>query len=385
LVGVSQILFSVLFIHLSGGRIETHFHVFGSLAFLAFYRDWRPVFIGTVVTAIDHLVRGAFWPESVYGVLSATPWRALEHSAWVLFEDLILWASIQMALKEMRSVSESQAAIEMKSRQLAELNQTLEQKVEWRTKELKKSQEQVLNQQQSLIASSKMSALGEMAGGIAHEVNTPLAAIQMMAERAHERAESGDVSAQFVRENSERILKTTARITKIIHGLRTFCRDGSGDQFQTVSVKQLVEETIGLCMERFRRHDVQLNLEGLDEQLAFEGREIQISQVLLNLLNNAHDAVVDLSERWVTVSVLDRGSNVEIVVTDSGHGIPENVVQKIFQPFFTTKEIGKGTGLGLSIAFGIVSEHGGKLSVDASCPNTRFVIHLPKQRSQAAA
>ena len=111
-VSISQILFSVLFIHLTGGRIETHFHIFGSLAFLAFYRDWRPVAIGTVITAMDHLIRGLWWPESVYGVLTASPWRALEHAAWVVFEDIILFYSIRLALNELRAFSKAQAEME---------------------------------------------------------------------------------------------------------------------------------------------------------------------------------------------------------------------------------------------------------------------------------
>ncbi len=84
-IAVAQVVFSSLLIHISGGRIETHFHVFGSLAFLAAYRDWRVLVLPTIVVAVDHLVRGVFWPETVFGVLTASPWRWLEHAAWVLF------------------------------------------------------------------------------------------------------------------------------------------------------------------------------------------------------------------------------------------------------------------------------------------------------------
>ena len=83
-------LMGALLIHLTGGRIETHFHVFGSLAFLAFYRDWRVLVPATVVVALDHMLRGIFWPQSVYGVLVASQWRWLEHAAWVIFEDVFL-------------------------------------------------------------------------------------------------------------------------------------------------------------------------------------------------------------------------------------------------------------------------------------------------------
>src|SRR5262249_115003 len=92
-IGVAQMLMSALLIHLTGGRIDTHFHVLGSLAFLAFYRDWRVLVPATVVVAVDHMLRGIFWPQSVYGVLVASQWRWLEHAAWVVFEDVFLVVS----------------------------------------------------------------------------------------------------------------------------------------------------------------------------------------------------------------------------------------------------------------------------------------------------
>ena len=100
-IATGQILMSALLIYLTGGRIETHFHVFGSLAFLAFYRDWRVLVPATVVVAADHLLRGMFWPESVYGVLAASQWRWLEHAGWVLFEDAVLFVAIKRNVAEM--------------------------------------------------------------------------------------------------------------------------------------------------------------------------------------------------------------------------------------------------------------------------------------------
>src|SRR5437764_876381 len=90
IVGIAQMLMGALLIHLLGGRIETHFHVFGSLAFLAFYRDWRVLISASAIVTIDHFLRGVYWPRSVYGVLVASDWRWLEHAGWVIFEDLFL-------------------------------------------------------------------------------------------------------------------------------------------------------------------------------------------------------------------------------------------------------------------------------------------------------
>lgn len=107
-VAVGQMCYSALLIHLTGGRIETHFHVFGSLAFLAGYRDWRVLVTATVIVATDHFVRGVWYPMSVYGVLTASPWRFAEHAGWVVFEDIVLFWSCYMARRDMRSICEQQ-------------------------------------------------------------------------------------------------------------------------------------------------------------------------------------------------------------------------------------------------------------------------------------
>lgn len=129
-IAVAQMLFSALLIHLMGGRLETHFHIFGSLAFLAFYRDWRVLVPATAVIATDHMLRGFFWPESVFGVLAASPWRALEHAGWVVFEDIFLAASCVQSRREMRAIAESQA-------QLEDAYQETERQVQERTAELR--------------------------------------------------------------------------------------------------------------------------------------------------------------------------------------------------------------------------------------------------------
>lgn len=116
-IAISQMLASALLIHLSGGRIETHFHVFGSLAFLAFYLDWRVLISATLVVASEHFLRGIFWPESVYGITNPEWWRFLEHAFWVAFEDAILIWSCINGLREMRYMAHQQAELEHLSEQ----------------------------------------------------------------------------------------------------------------------------------------------------------------------------------------------------------------------------------------------------------------------------
>ena len=111
-IAVAQMLMSVLLIDLTGGRIETHFHVFGSLVILSFYRDWRVLIPATIVVYLDHFLRGIYWPYSVYGVLSASPWRSIEHAGWVIFEDIFLVISCLRSVREMRFIANRTAALE---------------------------------------------------------------------------------------------------------------------------------------------------------------------------------------------------------------------------------------------------------------------------------
>lgn len=118
-IAASQMLSSALLIHLTGGRIETHFHIFGSLAFLAFYLDWQVILTATVVVAADHFLRGVYWPESVYGVANPEWWRFLEHAGWVAFEDVFLIWSCVLGRREIISSAARQAQVE----HLSELEQ----------------------------------------------------------------------------------------------------------------------------------------------------------------------------------------------------------------------------------------------------------------------
>ncbi|HEY2953477.1 MAG TPA: response regulator, partial [Verrucomicrobiae bacterium] len=156
-IAVAQMLTSALLIHLTGGRIETHFHVFGSLAFLAFYRDWRVLVSATVVVAADHFIRGLYWPQSVFGVLTASSWRWIEHAGWVIFEDSFLFLSIRQSLQEMWSGAERQTRLET-------VNEAIEVKVTERTDELRqeiterKRAEQALWESEQLYAQIALNA-----------------------------------------------------------------------------------------------------------------------------------------------------------------------------------------------------------------------------------
>ncbi len=244
----------------------------------------------------------------------------------------------------------------------------------------RKAAEQIMaNQRAALLTTAKMSSLGEMAAGIAHEINNPLTVIVGNAARIKRQLDLNQFSAEDAEAALTKIENTGHRIAKIISGLRSFSRNADKDSVEPVLVSKVVEDTLGLCSERFKFHAVTLTCElGASAEALVLGRPAQLSQVLLNLLGNAYDAVELLPEKWVLVKGEVVGDRIILSVTDSGNGIDGDVAQKMMEPFFTTKDVGKGTGLGLSINKGIIEDHHGRFYYDESSAHTRFVIELPR-------
>jgi C4-dicarboxylate-specific signal transduction histidine kinase len=159
--------------------------------------------------------------------------------------------------------------------------------------------------------------------------------------------------------------------------MQSFARNAENDPMESVTVKNVLDQTLVLCSERFRNHDIRLELDFPMEESYLHCRPTEIQQILINLVSNSFHAVENASERWVRLGVSVSAEKTEFSVTDSGAGIPPAIRAKIMQPFFTTKQAGKGTGLGLSISRAIAVQHKGDLFLDTQCKNTRFVLSLP--------
>lgn len=371
IVAVAQMCYSTLLIHITNGRIETHFHIFGSLAFLSFYRNPKVILLATVLTASDHIFRGAFATTSIYGVAEASIFRALEHAWWVVFEDVFLLKNIISQLEGGALFAQREAALE-------NAINNIEKTVNERTAELVASQQQVLDQQQSLINSARLSSLGEMAAGIAHEINNPLAIISTVVMDIRKKQQKQKLTPELLEDRLVDIDQTILRMTGIIQGLRNISRDSSRDKLEHVAMTDVMKDVLAICAQKFRNHSVDLRYN--EEKFAgvsLPCRRVQLAQVLMNLLNNGFDAVQELDgEKWIEIDFIQKGDQIVLVLTDSGSGIPEEVAAKIFQPFFTTKDVGKGTGLGLSLSKTIVENHGGTLEIGES-EHTQFKITLP--------
>lgn len=236
----------------------------------------------------------------------------------------------------------------------------------------------VAEQRIKMLNAARMSALGVMAGGIAHEINNPLAIISVAAQQLEGVLAGSEPDPARVNKVSDVILRNVERVQRIVRALRSLSRESPGDPFERASLKVIVADVLELCQERFKTHGIALTFPDLAEDAEIECRASQLSQVILNLLNNAYDAVDKLPEKWVRLDVEDDGECVVFSVTDSGDGLASGLAAKAFVPFFTTKKEGTGTGLGLSISRSIVQDHGGELEIDPAYPNTRFVVRIPR-------
>lgn len=243
-----------------------------------------------------------------------------------------------------------------------------------------KKQHKIIEQQDQIAKASKLSSIGEMAAGLAHEINNPLAVINMQSEMIRMLISKD----KNVLENQEKVLKsldlmknTVKKITKIISGLKKFSRDGSSDPIEKTSLDEIIEGTLIMTQYKAEQNQVEL-INTIPRNYNIKCRNAQIEQVLVNLVGNAIDAVSKLDEKWIKISFTEDINFNYLKVTDSGKGIPNEVVEKMFSPFFTTKEVGEGTGLGLSISKGILKSHQGDLILDEKSKNTCFVLKLPK-------
>ena len=236
--------------------------------------------------------------------------------------------------------------------------------------------------QQKLLATSKLVAAGELAAGLSHEINTPLTAMILNAEMIILQNEAKANTNPEITKRAVAIATVGHKISKIVEGLKIFSQESDARKKSSFFVKDLIDTTIDLCHEKFASSKVEIIVKPDLLNTTLHGQIDQLSLMLLNLFNNSLDAIKDLPEKWIRIETRLQQNYLELSVTDSGNGICKNVRDRIFFPFFTTKDIGQGVGLGLSVSTGIVQNHGGTLSYDDSCKNTRFLIQLPYNLSK---
>ena len=407
-IAVGQMLTSALLIHLTGGRLETHFHVFGSLAFLAIYRDWRVLATATVVVAADHFARGVFWPQSAFGVLTTSPWRWIEHAGWVIFENIFLVISIHQSVKEMHLISERQANLET-------INQNIEKLVRERTEELEQSHKR-------LIEASRQAGMAEVATSVLHNVGNVLNSINVSATVVSELLSKSKISnvakvsglmrehaadlgefitkdpkgrnlplfleqlADHLAREQTQALKEISSLAKNVDHVKDIVAMQQGYAkvsavTETLKVTDLLEDALRMNAGALIRHDVHFFREYEEHLPEITVEKHKVLQILVNLICNAKQACDESGspDKRLTVRVTNGSDKVRIALIDNGIGIePENLA-RIFNHGFTTKKEGHGFGLH-SGALG-AKEMGGSLSVQSEGrgKGATFILELPCQ------
>jgi signal transduction histidine kinase len=370
-IAVAQMLMSALLIHLTGGRIETHFHVFGSLAFLAFYRDWRVLVPATIVVAADHALRGFFWPQSVYGLLTVSSWRWLEHAAWVLFEDLFLAMSCRRGTREAREIAFRTA--------------TLERAHEDQTRHAVEQTELVARlrlTQQEVEAATR--AKSEFVANMSHELLTPLNAITLYSELLQENAQADGREDDVA--DLAKIRVASKHLLGLINGLLDLSKIEAGRmelEIETFDVRGTVEELIGTIDALVRKNGNTLSVTYEGDVGAMTADVTKTRQILFNLLSNAAKFTADgaISLRTTRRDV-DGVPTIEFVVTDTGIGMTAEQIARLFRPFVQAdtsiaRKYG-GTGLGLALVSRFCAMMGGSVAVEApEGGGARFTVRLP--------
>jgi two-component system, NtrC family, sensor kinase len=228
-----------------------------------------------------------------------------------------------------------------------------------------------------LIQSEKLTSIGLLAAGVAHEVNTPLAVVSSYSQMLYKQLHQDDPKAKIL----DKIIKQSFRASEIVNSLLNFSRS-SGSEFRLVDLHGVVGDTLSLLEHQFKASKVRVRREFSSGAPQVFGNPGKLQQVFLNLFINARDAMPDGGQLVVKTSSQDSVFRIE--VEDTGVGIAEEDLKKVYDPFFTTKELGRGTGLGLSVTYGIIQEHSGKISVDSKPGHgTCFTLEFPAARKVA--
>jgi signal transduction histidine kinase/DNA-binding response OmpR family regulator len=356
LVAIAQMLMGALFIHLTGGRIETHFHVFGSLAFLAFYRDWKVLVTATVVVMMDHVTRGALWPESIYGVRWAGSWRWAEHAGWVAFEDAFLIASCATGRREMWRIAVRHAGLESQARLREEYAAAT-----------------AANQAKSMFLAN-----------MSHEIRTPMTAIQGFTDLLLDARLDSSRRLNYV----QTIRRNGDHLLRLLDDILDFSKIEAGKmEVESIACSpgDIVNDVASLMRVRASAKQIMFDIRFASPvPKTIRSDPTRLRQILANLIGNA----IKFTERGgvhVRVSVIGPAGPrplLRVEVEDQGPGISADEQSRLFRSFTqadptTTRKHG-GTGLGLAISQRLASMLGGEIEVSSEVgKGSVFVLEVP--------
>jgi len=315
---------------------------------------------------LEYVVRSQFMPEANWTLhiltdreiasrqaLQVTVITALIVVLFLLTTGVIL-AGRSRQLRRIREQKDAQVLLETR---VAERTTDLKHEIGERIQ----AENELRKTQKELVQAGKLAALGQMSAALSHELNQPLSAVKSYADNAGAYLDRDRVDE--AKANLQQISKLTDRMAQISKSLRNFARKPR-EQIGSVRLALVMQDVEQIMRGRLREADATLSLPSIPDQISVIGGHVRLQQVLVNLINNALDAMEDVTGQTVEVTFLDLGDFVELGVKDRGMGIDDSIIEKIFDPFFTTKGVNRGLGLGLSISYNILKDFGGNLRAD---------------------
>lgn len=243
-------------------------------------------------------------------------------------------------------------------------------------REIEDFNEQLKTSQAQLVQSAKLASLGEMAAGVAHEINNPLGIINMAVDMSLIHLKKG--AYDLIEQNLGAIKEQIQRTSVIVCHLREFGRDSSLEKHIDVDLNQIISRAFGFWGENFLSKNIVVSQELSENLPLVKGNAIELEQVFVNLFSNAKDALKNSREKNIFIRSFRCENFVILEIEDTGSGIPSSIKSKIFEPFFTTKKVGDGTGIGLSVSYKIIQNHKGIINVETEeGKGTKFIIQLP--------
>jgi len=273
--------------------------------------------------------------------------------------------------------------LKISSKIIAKMNEELERRIEERTEELNKVQGQ-------LFQTSKLATLGEMAAGLAHEINQPLGGISLVCKTFRKLLQRDRLTDEELKEGFDDIDLSIQRINRIINHIRTFARQDTF-KFAKVNINDTINGALSLLGEQLRLREIDVAFQPDPSLPNIYGEAFQLEQVWINFIANARDAMIEKQtkiangqldipsyEKMIVIQVIEKSDSLVVHFKDNGIGMSNEIKNKVFDPFFTTKEVGKGTGLGLSISYGIIESHKGKIDFySEENIGTEIKVYLP--------